>query len=184
MGDNHSLEHPSPDPKTPPIVLQSTIFNVTIIASQEVNLMSQTHNPQRVAERARHIAADLIRQQGYRVSHGVSGQLWVTDGQRVARMEAKLARHSQDQRGRDRYQAAIYNHTADVLIFIARNEDGDYPFIIPMSDVVPRRNISIWSRNPEEYSGQWAPYLNAWERLDQTVQAAVTQNDWQLSLFQ
>ncbi len=184
MGDNNSLEYPPPDPETSPIVLQPTIFNVTIIAPQEVNLLSRARNPQHVAKKARYVAADLIRQQGYRVSHGVSGKLWVTDGQRVAQVEAKLARHGRDQRGRDRYQAAIYNHAADVLIFIARNEEGDYPFIIPMSDITPRRNISIWSRNPEDYSGQWAPYLNDWERLEQAIQAAVTQDDWQLSLFQ
>ncbi len=181
MTDNNSFEQTTPTPETPPIVLQPTIFNVTIIAPP-----SRGRNNQRVAKKARYAVADLIRQQGYRVSHGVSsGKLWVTDGQRVARIEAKLAQHSQDQKGRNRYQAAIYNHQADLLIFIARDKDGhDHPFIIPMSAVTPRRNISIWSRNPEDYSGQWAPYLNTWERLDQAIQAAVTQDDWQLSLFQ
>ncbi len=79
--------------KTPAIILQPTFLNVTIV-------QSQSRNPQRVAEKAKQAAADLIRQQGYRVSHGVSsGKLWVTDGQRVARIEAKLAQHSQDKLG-------------------------------------------------------------------------------------
>jgi hypothetical protein len=163
----------------PPIVLQPTILNVTIIAPTPIN-----RNPHRLAEKARHVAADLIRQQGYRVSHGTSGNLWITDGQRVARIEAKLGRHGQDRLGRDRYQAAIYKHTADMLIFVARNENGDYPFIIPMNEVAPRRNISIWSRDPEDYSGQWAEYLNAWDHLHLAMQTAASRDDWQLSLFQ
>lgn len=169
----------SDKPNKTPIVLQPTILNVTIIAPT-----SMGRNPHRLAEKARNVAADLIRQQGYRVSHGTSGNLWVTDGQRVTRIEAKLAQHGQDRMGRDRYQAAIYKHAADVLIFVARNEHGDYPFIIPMSEVVPRRNISIWSRDPEDYSGQWAEYLNAWDHLHQAMQTAVSRDDWQLSLFQ
>jgi len=110
--------------------------------------------------------------------------LWVADGQgRGARVEVKLSTCRLASRGRGhRFQANIRRHkdAADVLIFIARN-GRDWPFVIPMGQVGSRRNIAIWSACPGNYTGQWAPYLEAWDYLHQTISHS-RPCQWQLGL--
>jgi hypothetical protein len=71
----------------------------------------------------------------------------------------------------DRYQAAIRNYSADLLIFDCINS-ADHLFIIPMAAIKPRRNIAVWSRDPAAYRGQWAPYLNGWDHLEHALKIA------------
>lgn len=70
-----------------------------------------------------------------------------------------------------RYQARIHHFEADVVVFVARNGQ-DWPFVIPMADVFPRRNVSIWSQCPANYTGIWRQYMNAWDNLEAAFELA------------
>ncbi len=67
-----------------------------------------------------------------------------------------------------RYQANIRHHNADMIIFDAIN-GSDHYFIIPMQAVKPRQSVEIYSYDVNRYAGQWSPYLEAWDVLDQAI---------------
>jgi hypothetical protein len=71
----------------------------------------------------------------------------------------------------NRYQAAIRNHTADLLIWDCIN-GSHHPFIIPMAAIRPRRNVAVWSADPAAYGGRWAEFLDAWQYVDRALTEA------------
>jgi hypothetical protein len=140
---------------------------------------------QRLAREAEQIVAERVQELGYLAyptTHKCPFDLWVEDySKRAVRVEVKISLYHLSKRG-GRYQADIRRHDqADLLVFIARNGQ-DWPFVIPMVDVAPRRHIAIWSYCPADYSGQWAIYLEAWDHLHRAIAAAEPQAR-QLSLF-
>jgi hypothetical protein len=67
-----------------------------------------------------------------------------------------------------RYQAAVRNYEADVLLFDAVN-GIDHWFVIPMDMIAPRRQVEVYSYHVESYKGRWAAWLEAWDVLDEIV---------------
>ena len=143
---------------------------------------------QQLSREAEQVVDALVRQMGYRTqttTHKCPFDLWVQDeAGRAVKVEVKISRYHQLKKGGGRYQCDVRHHDqADLLVFIARNGQ-DWPFVIPMSHIAPRRNIAIWSYHPEAYGGQWARYLKAWEHLHQAIEAAARcACPWQLRLF-
>ena len=143
---------------------------------------------QRLSRRAEHWIATCVRELGYLVNltpHKTAFDLWVeNDEGRVAKVEVKASRYHPCRRG-GRFQANIrHHHTADIVIFVVYDDDEleCRPFVIPMADIAPRGNIAIWSSCPADYTGQWAPYLDAWDHLHRAVANAARQPS-QPSLF-
>lgn len=101
--------------------------------------------------------------------------LWI-EGVKV---EVKASRWYDHRRG-GRYQAAIRNHQADIVIFDCIN-GTDHFHIIPMPAITPRKNIAVWSYAPEDSRGQWVSYLEAWDYLNEAIKTS--QNAWQLPLL-
>ncbi len=147
---------------------------------------------QRLSRAAERQGAGLIGAMGYQVhptTHKAPFDLWVDDGQgRGVRVEVKISLYHDGHKG-GRYQADVRHFDqADLLIFLARSpeetgQSQDWPFVIPMAQIAPRRNIAIWSICPVDYSGQWAPYLNAWQHLHQAIETARPPRAWQPALF-
>lgn len=130
--------------------------------------------------------AKFLRAQGYQVNFTTRKapfDLWVADDQgRSASVEVKISLLHQNKAG-NRYQATISPAEiiwADLVIFIARNGQ-DWPYVIPMRAIKPRRNIAIWTACPADYRGQWARYLQAWHHLEQAIITSPPRA-WQLSL--
>lgn len=123
------------------------------------------------------MAAEILGERGhtaYLTSHKRAWDLSVGG----ARVEVKGARWD----GR-RYQAAIRNHQADVVLMaclddgaLAHRGAGDDGvagwFVIPAAAVGGRRNLAIWSRDPLQYIGRWTRWLEAWDVVDEAVAAA------------
>ncbi|MEM7343231.1 MAG: hypothetical protein AAF485_03235 [Chloroflexota bacterium] len=164
------------------IVVQPTILNLIVV--QEIHL--KPRRKQHALEEVRRQIADLVREQGYRVSLATTGnRLWVTDEVgRLIQMDVKVSSCQVSKGGKYRYQAYIGRHDADILVFIAQSDKGDHLFVIPMAEIAPRRNIAIWGRDPSMYAGRWKPYLRSWETLHKTIEATQTQDELQLSLFE
>jgi hypothetical protein len=146
----------------------------------------RVRRPQYQKEQAKIKAATMIRAQGYRVNLGKQGYscLWVTDGTRVACVEVRRAKFTAH---KARHQASVKTtQPVDLLILMLRDPataGHDYPFILPLSAIGERYNVSIWEANPANYCGQWAKYLQAWEHLHQVVSQATPRAPWHLSLF-
>jgi hypothetical protein len=88
-------------------------------------------------------------------------------------VELKVSRAYPDPQSgiKTRYQALLRdpkNHhylNGDVLIFLTVDPaDRLHPFVIPRCVLGNRRKITITS-HPETYTGQWTPYLRAYEYL-------------------
>lgn len=129
-------------------------------------------------------AAEMIRAMGYQVygtTYNCPFDLWVADASgRAARVEVKTSLYHQTPKG-GRYQSNLRkNDQADLLIFLLKN--GVYwPFVIPTHIIGQRRHIAIWSACPGDHTGQWQPYLRAWQHLEQIIQNTQSRT-WQLSL--
>jgi len=140
---------------------------------------------QQLAREAERWVADRVQLMGYEThptTHKCPFDLWVTDAERAIRLEVKISLYHTGKKG-GRYQADIRHHDqAELVVFIARN-GRDWPFVIPMGDIAPRRNIAIWSYCPADYTGQWANYLEAWDHLHQALETAMPQAR-QLTLFE
>ena len=135
-------------------------------------------------EEAKIKVADLLRIQGYRVNLGKQGQncLWVTNKKRVACVEVRLAKFTPN---KARHQASVQTkQPVDLLILMLRDKTANYyPYVLPLSVIGNRYNVSIWEENPVNYTGRWAKYMNAWEHLHQAVSQAPPRDQWHLSLF-
>jgi len=86
-------------------------------------------------------------------------------------VELKVCRVRRKRRRGEYYQALLYDLSnrhhlnGDLVVMLCVNrEDELYPYIIPRRAVGARRTLEITS-SPEEYSGQWAKYLNAFEHF-------------------
>lgn len=139
-----------------------------------------------LAREAEQAVATRLRAWGYAVhptTHKCPFDLWVANpAGRAARVEVKISLYNQAPASRaGRFQASIHNE-ADLVVFIARN-GRDWPFVIPMPAIAPRRNIALWSGCPADYTGQWAPYLEAWDHLHRAVEQGQAPA-WQLPLFE
>jgi hypothetical protein len=98
---------------------------------------------------------------GYRTAktgHNEHFDLWV-EGVRV---EVKGATFT------DRYQANLRGNDADVLVFGCVNGATHF-FVIPWPALGRRRNLAIWSENPDDYQGRWARFRDAWGIVDDLV---------------
>jgi hypothetical protein len=137
-----------------------------------------------LAREAEQFVARQAQSLGYRVNlttHKCPFDLWIRDNTgRAIRVETKISRYNQHKRG-GRYQANIRHDQADLLVFITRN-GRNWPFVIPMADVVPRNNITIWAYCPGNHIGQWAKYLETWDYLHPAIER-VKPRSWQPSLF-
>lgn len=137
-----------------------------------------------VAAQGEAAAAEMIRELGYQAhytTHKCPFDLWVSDSAgRAARVEVKTSLYHQTSKG-GRFEANLRrNDKADLVLFLAKN--GIYwPFIIPMDAIGKRRHICIWSTCPGNHTGQWQPYLRAWQHLDQII-ANTQPRHWQLSI--
>ncbi|MCB9080023.1 MAG: hypothetical protein H6631_20655 [Anaerolineaceae bacterium] len=93
------------------------------------------------------------------------------------RIEVKASRWLPDSdpgRERWRYQANIRTRqkTADVVIFVAVNSRGRWPFIMPAEAVGNRRSITIRTFDPTYYAGRWSKWLLAWDVLGPALESA------------
>jgi len=120
-----------------------------------------------MARRVESIAADILSFRGHVVhltTHTCPWDIWAGG----AKVEVKAARWCVQ-----RYQAAVRNHQADLLLLACVTKPGDLVwFVIPGRAVGQRRNLAIWSYNPSDYSGQWAKYLGAWDVADRIIERA------------
>lgn len=131
-----------------------------------------------VEKRAVDKVTEIANSLGYRVNPTVKNSafdLWI-EGVRV---EVKGSTWHESKRG-GRYQAAVRNHTCDLLIFDCIN-GTDHLHFIPSQAIGGRRNITVWSYDPEDSSGIWRPYLEEVIFLHQAIEAADT--IWQPPLF-
>jgi hypothetical protein len=125
-----------------------------------------------VGRRVETLAAELLADRGYPVqltSHKKAWDLYAGG----AHVEVKAARWHPSPKG-GRYQVAIRNHRADLVLMACVGEDGQVWawFVIPGQAIGHRRNLAIWSVDPRAYGGQWAPYLEAWDIADRVIAAA------------
>ena len=82
-----------------------------------------------------------------------------------------------------RYQAAIRNHKADLLLFACKTPVGALDwFVIPSDAYAGVSNIAVWTVDPSEHAGQWFDYYKAWWWVEAIVNGLPEHRDWQLSL--
>jgi hypothetical protein len=81
-----------------------------------------------------------------------------------------------------RYQAAIRNHKADVLLFGCKRQGALDFFVIPAPAYAHTNNIAVWSPNPADYQGQWSEFHNAWWLMDAIISRAPAHQGWQPAL--
>lgn len=93
-----------------------------------------------------------------KTSHNAHFDLWV-EGVRV---EVKASRYT------DRYQCNMRGNDADVLLFGCVNGATHF-FVISFDAIEGRRNLAIWSENPDDYQGRWARFRDAWGIMDDLV---------------
>jgi hypothetical protein len=121
---------------------------------------------------ARQVEAKIIKRispYGWPVNlttHKAKFDLWIGN----AKVEVKGS-HWRNRGSFGIYQANIRNHAADVLIFAAINGSFHF-FVIPMAAVKPRKTVEISSYHVDAYAGQWSPYLEAWDVLEEAVRSA------------
>ena len=153
--------------------------NLQFLQAQRFKPPRNTNDHRAVEQKA---TTEIMRQandRGYRCSPTGNNDpfdLWIEG----AKVEIKAATYNPAKTG-GRYQANIRNHTADILIFDCINGTHHVHFI-PMIEISPRHHIAVWSYDPALSSGQWLPFLEAWDYLEQAVFEA--RHMWQLPLFQ
>ena len=123
----------------------------------------------------------MLRRAGYTVektSYKAPFDLFVNG----VRVEVKGAtwHNRRNHHSKGRYQARIHNHEFDILILDCINGSHHF-FVIPNPAIFPRKHIEIPSYDVAEYTGHLKPYLEAWEVLQEAVEAL--QRNYQLSLW-
>ena len=115
------------------------------------------------------LAAELLADRGYPVGLTPHKRGWDIQAG-GARVEVKAARWYPHRRG-GRYQAAMHNGQADLVLFACVGEGCRVWawFVIPGEAIGGRRNVSIWSMDPYAYAGQWAGYLERWDLADEVI---------------
>lgn len=134
------------------------------------------HAVERRAEQSLKVQVDRLGLRLSPTTRNAPFDFWI-EGIRV---ELKAATWHESPKG-GRYQAAIRNHQADILIFDCIN-GTDHWHIIPMTDIRPRKGIAVWCYNPANSGGQWLPFLDNWQILLDA--AAASTHIWQPPLFQ
>jgi hypothetical protein len=109
-----------------------------------------------LAGRVERLVQLRLERAGYHVQRNGYNAPWdlTVNGHRV---EIKAATYKSG-----RYQAAIRNHQADLLIFACQAQIALHYFIIPAAAYAHTTNIAIWTPNPAHYTGQWSIFYNAW----------------------
>lgn len=113
-------------------------------------------------------------------THKKSFDLWIQD---VMHVEVKAANWTRRSAGRGRFQAHLGKtqvKDSDLIIMGCKNGDWHY-FVIP-ADRVTGPTIEITSYDVEDYTGQYAPYLEAWHLLETTLASAARNRPRQLPL--
>ena len=126
-----------------------------------------------LARRVEAMAAERIADRGWPVQRcGANDPFDLQAG--GAQIEVKAARWHAAVNGGGRYQAAIRNDQADLVVFACVGERDEVWawFLIPASEVGARRNVAVTSPDPRAYRGQWAEYLGRWDLVDEEVEAA------------
>lgn len=76
------------------------------------------------------------------------------------RVEVKGALFTRHKHSKGRYQFNT-RQDPDLYVLVCVGAAG-HAFVIPGEMVGDRNNIAIWSEDPTEYTGIWAPFLDAW----------------------
>jgi len=105
---------------------------------------------------------DVVLTPGYHDRHDltVGGAL---------RVEVKASTWRPAAHASGRYQA-LWHNKADLLLWLLA--DVGAWVVIPCEVLGERSNLAIWSKDPGQYSGQWAAYLGAWHIVDQALEQA------------
>lgn len=96
-----------------------------------------------------HDHADLIINDHLRVE--VKASLWTSHKTRAGRYQFNTRQHPN-----------LY-----ILYCLGHNRTA---FVIPGKAIGNRRNIAIWSQDPEDYNGQWAKYRQAWHIIERILE--------------
>ena len=94
-----------------------------------------------------------------------------------------------------RYEANLRSNDADLLVFMciddthpcirdrvySRAESVSCAFVIPFDQVAGKTVIKITRHDPADYIGQFTPYYEAWDLLDDLIRAG--RNAWQPALL-
>lgn len=153
--------------------------NLTFLRRQQFAVRRKRKDNRLVEWKAERWIVQYLEARGHRVARTTNNapfDLFV-DGVAV---EVKGATWHKAHNGGGRYQAAIRNFEADIVIFDCIN-GTHHLFVIPMSAIRPRRALQITRFRVEKSQGQWLAFLDAWHYLDQAI--ARRNRNWQLPLL-
>lgn len=89
------------------------------------------------------------------------------------RVEVKASRWlPQGNRWRYQFNLRASQRKAEVVIAVAVNSRGRYPFVVPAAAVGDRRSMTIRTFDPVYYTGIWAEWLGAWSALGPALDVA------------
>jgi len=142
---------------------------------------SQAHHTARLGLEATRERLATLGYKTDRTTHKCAFDLWIED---AIRAEVKTANWRPARHG-GRYFTNIRSRQlddADLVIFACKNGTWHF-FIIPTSTILPAHTLTITTQQPENYTGKWSPYLDAWPLLTEAVDQAPPRPT-QLNLFQ
>lgn len=122
-------------------------------------------------------AGTQLKQRGYQVeqtSYKHPYDLLVSRGGRSMRVEVKgsVVRYAPSMRTH-RYQADIRSRDFELLLLACLMEiDQIFWFVLPRAAIGERRSVTITSRDPRDYGGQWSTYFEAWELVPEALATA------------
>jgi hypothetical protein len=132
--------------------------------------------------RAEEAVSRMAEKLGHHVSRTINNapfDLWI-GGARVEVKASTWRPWPQPDSNSGRYQAAIRNHQADIVVLDCIN-GTDHLHFIPQAAIGSVSNIAVWTYDPADSGGRWRPYLEAFDFLEQAIKAA--NHSWQPSLF-
>lgn len=125
-----------------------------------------------------HLARAILAAMGYQVArtgYNAPFDLWAEG----ARVEVKAATYASG-----RYQAAIRNHQADLLLLACQTPAGGLEwFVIPGDHLGDIKNLAIWTEDPAQHNGRWFEYYQAWWWVDSICQRVPAHRGWQPELL-
>lgn len=115
-------------------------------------------NAERLALDILSIRGHVVVPGGYADHHDI-----VANGARIEVKAARWGRHGA-------YRFNMRKSDAD-LYLLACCDDAEVLawFIVPAAALNGQKIVGVWSENPQEYRGQWATYLEAWDIADQVI---------------
>lgn len=131
-----------------------------------------------LAGRAEHVAQVRLEGMGYQVSRQEYNAPFdlLCEG---ARVEVKGASWSGE-----RYQGAIRNHEADLLLFGCDQPGGELDFfVIPAEAYAGRRHLAVWTEVPGAHRGRWFEFWRAWWWVEAVMRRVSEHRDWQRGLL-